>query len=404
MSSMKEFGFTNPILIDSAGEVIAGHGRLLAAGRLGIDLVPTIVLPHLTEVQKRALRLADNKIGLNAGWDEQLLKAELEEILDVSGLDFEVSAIGFETGEIDVLLASSDTPDPDDEVPAVKDVAISQEGDLWLMGRHRLLCADARIPESYERLLQRESAALVFTDPPYNLPIDGHVSGLGKVKHGEFKLASGEMTSEEFAQFLIASLGPMARASTPGAVHFVCMDWRHLAEMLAAARDVYSAQLNLCVWNKTNAGMGSLYRSKHELVFVFRVGEGAHTNNVELGKFGRHRSNVWDYPGASSFGAGRDQTLAMHPTVKPVAMIADAIKDCSKRNDVVLDGFAGSSSTLIAAERTGRRGFGIELDPAYVDVSLERWVELFKTQPVLEATGESWEAVAARRLRERKSS
>ena len=401
VESIQRFGFNNPILIDEDGEIVAGHGRAMAAKEVELELVPTIVIRGLSDAQKRAFRLADNKIALNASWDEALLREELEAILAIEAdLDFDVTATGFETGEIDVLLGPAAAPDADDEVPPVEDdlPSISQPGDLWAFGPHRLLCGDARDAESYSKLLEGAVADMVFTDPPYNVPIDGHVTGHGRYRHKNFAMASGEMSKAEFTTFLAQSIGAMVNASADGAVHFVCMDWRHLDDVLAAAQPLYSEWLNLCVWNKSNAGMGSLYRSKHELVLVFKVGRRPHINNVSLGRLGRHRSNVWDYAGATSFGRDRNKTLAMHPTVKPVGMVADAIRDCSNRGDRVLDGFCGSGTTLIAAERAGRVVYGMEIDPHYVDVAIRRWIQTFKSEPVLLGTSEAWPAVETRRL------
>ncbi len=243
-------------------------------------------------------------------------------------------------------------------------------------------------------------ADAAFTDPPYNVAIDGFAGGKGKVRHREFAHASGEMTASEFTAFLRDALGASASVSRDGAVHFVCMDHRHIRELLDAAGEVYAAQLNLCVWNKSNAGMGSLYRSKHELVFVFRVGETQHLNTVELGKHGRSRTNIWDYPSVNTFGGSRQQDLALHPTVKPTSMVADAICDVTRRGDVVFDGFLGSGTSLIAAERVGRVFRGVEVDRLYVDLALMRWSVMTGQDPVLEETGESFEQVRKRRLAE----
>jgi DNA modification methylase len=253
--------------------------------------------------------------------------------------------------------------------------SVAKPGDLWLLGEHRILCGDSLDPRSYERLLGGERAAMVFTDPPYNVPIEGHVSGLGAVKHREFSMASGEMSEAQFTDFLTRLCKLAAQHSDDGSLHYVFMDWRHLAELLAAGKAAYSELKNLCVWAKTNAGMGSLYRSQHELVAVFKNGKSSHHNNVQLGRFGRHRSNLWTYPGMTSIARATDEgaLLEMHPTVKPVRLVADAILDASARRDIVLDPFLGSGTTLIAAERVGRRARGIELDPAYVDVAIRRW-------------------------------
>jgi DNA modification methylase len=327
----------------------------------------------MTEAEKRAYIIADNRLAELAGWDEQLLAIELQFLLDVE-VDFDVELTGFETADIDRILGGAGVsdepervPEPDPEAPVV-----SRPGDLWAIGRHRIFCGDARDRTSFERLLAGEAAQMVFTDPPYNLPIDGHVSGLGTTRHREFAMASGEMSPAEFTSFLRSVFRNFVAFSIDGAIHFTCMDWRHMREILDASDGIYSELKNLCIWAKTNAGMGSFYRSQHELVFVFKAGRGRHINNFGLGEKGRHRTNLWTYAGANTFRHGRMDDLTAHPTIKPSAMVADAILDCSKRGGVVLDAFAGSGATLIAAERTGRRGRVIEIDPAYVDVCVHR--------------------------------
>lgn len=374
--SIKRFGFTNPILITDSSSVIAGHGRLAAAKLLGISKVPTVRLSHLSEVERRAYVLADNKLALNAGWDREILAIELQSLVD---LEFDVEITGFSLAEIDLVLDEARESSPeagdsiDDEIPPFADVAVSRIGDVWTLGRHRLICGDARAAADYSRLLGDETADLVFTDPPYNVPIDGHVSGLGRVRHREFAMGTGEMSQSAFTGFLAETLGNAARSCRDGAIAFVCMDWRHIGELIAAGNQAFSELKNLCVWNKTNGGMGAFYRSKHELVFVFKVGTAAHTNSFGLGETGRYRTNVWDYAGISSISSSRAEELAMHPTVKPVALIADAIRDCSRRGEIVLDCFGGSGSTLIAAEKTGRIARLIEFDPFYCDTIIRRF-------------------------------
>jgi len=382
-NSIKAFGFNVPILIDRNGNVIAGHGRLLACRELGITKVPTLCLDHLTPAQARIFMIADNRLTEIATWDDRLLAQQLKD-LSLLGLDFSLELTGFEIGEIDLRIASlEDLPKPDDdpadllpELPAGPPV--SKIGDLWLLDRHRLLCGSALDSAVFKALMGAERAAMVFSDPPYNVPIEGHVSGLGAIHHRPFPMASGEMDGAEFTAFLAGALRNFAAFSLDGSLHYVCMDWRHLEELLAAARGAYGELKNLCVWVKDKAGMGSLYRSQHELVFVFKHGRNGHRNNVQLGQFSRNRSNIWHYPGARSFSRCGEEgnLLALHPTVKPVALVADAILDCSARGDIVLDGFLGSGTTVIAAERTGRRCFGLELDPGYVDTILRRWQAL----------------------------
>lgn len=401
--SIRQFGFTNPVLIDDDGGIIAGHGRVEAAKLMGLESVPTILLDEMTKEQIRAYVIADNKLAENAGWDRQLLGLELRGLAELD-LDFELTITGFDMGEIDVLIGEAGTAPPEeaDHIPSVDDAPpVTQPGDLWCLGRHRVVCGDATRPESFGRLMEGRKAQMVFTDPPYNVPIDGHVCGLGAVKHAEFAMAAGEMSEVEFVKFLKTVLGNLASHSIDGSMHFVCMDWRHAFELLTAGRSAYSELKNLCVWSKTNGGMGSLYRSQHELVFVFKNGATPHINNVELGRHGRYRTNVWQYAGINAFGAGRDDALTMHPTVKPVALVADAILDCSKRGGSVLDCFAGSGTTLLAAERTGRRGFGMEMDPKYVDVVIKRYQQLTGDDAVDAVTGRTFTETRALRDEER---
>ena len=397
--SIRVFGFTNPVLIDDEAGIIAGHGRVAAAKVLGWTEVPVIRLSQLSEAEKRAYVIADNKLALNAGWDEDLLALELGELATLE-LDFDLTITGFEMAEIDLLIESGGGADPKaDAVPEIDAAAtpVSRPGDLWLCGSHRLFCGDATKPESFAALMQGERAQLVFVDPPYNVPIDGHVCGLGAIRHADFAMASGEMSPAEFTRFLATVFGYLARHSEDGSIHYVCMDWRHVYELLTAASGIYGEQKNLCIWNKDNGGMGSLYRSKHELIFVFKAGTAPHINNVELGKHGRYRTNVWDYAGTNTLRAGRLEELALHPTVKPVALVADAILDCSKRSGLVLDCFLGSGTTLIAAEKTGRRAVGMELDPVYVDTALRRWQEFTGREAIHAETGRSFAAEAAAR-------
>ena len=399
--SIERFGFTNPVLIGECGTIIAGHGRVAAASHLGWQTVPVLALKHLTAAERRAYVLADNKLAMNAGWDRDLLAIELQGLID---LDFDMDCIGFEIAEIDLAIdaardsATERRNERDDAIPLLGSSAVTKLGDLWLLGRHRLICGDARDPNVYDDLLGGDIVDLVFTDPPYNVPISGHVSGLGRIKHREFAFATGEMTSSEFVAFLTESLGGMARRMRNGAIAFVCMDWRHMGELLTAGHAVFSELKNLVVWNKTNGGMGAFYRSKHELIFVFKYGDAPHTNSFGLGDTGRYRTNVWDYAGISSPTASRDEELAMHPTVKPVALVADAIRDCSKRGDIVLDGFGGSGSTLIAADKTGRSARIIEYDPLYCDTIVRRWQKLTGARATMQATGQTFEQCEEQQL------
>jgi DNA modification methylase len=378
--SIEAFGFNVPFLVDRGLKLIAGHGRLAACTLLGINKVPTICLDHLTETQVRAFMIADNRLAEQATWDANLLAEQLRELCDVE-LDFDLEATGFQVGEIDVLLEAASpevkgSSDPADELPETSPSAVTREGDLWLLGPHRVHCGNSLHPESYSALMESHLAAMVFTDPPFNVKIDGHAMGLGAIRHKNFSMAYGEMTPSEFTDFLAQVMRRCALHSVPGSLHYAFMDWRHMSEILAAGNQAYSELKNVCVWVKDNGGMGSLYRSRHELIFVFKNGKESHRNNIQLGQYGRYRTNVWEYPGVNSFSrsaTGEGNLLALHPTVKPVALVADAILDCSSRRDIVLDPFLGSGTTVIAAERTGRTCFGIELDPQYVDTIVRRW-------------------------------
>lgn len=395
-ASIEQFGFINPIVIDADGQILAGHGRYAAACQLGLAEVPTIQIDHLAPAQRRAFMLADNKIGELADWDRDLLKIQLEEL---DSLDFDLGLTGFSVPEIDAILDPG-AAEPEDAVPdAEPGPSVSRPGDLWLLGPHRLVCGSALAAASYAVLMAEERAAVVFADPPYNVPIQGHVSGHGKVRHREFAMASGEMTSDAFTTFLRTTFAHLVDHSIDGSIHFQCIDWRHMREMQAAA-DGHYALKNVCVWAKDNGGMGALYRSQHELVFVFKAGRGAHRNNVELGRHGRNRTNIWSYPGQNTFHRRRSTELAAHPTVKPVALVADALRDVSDRGDIVLDPFCGSGTTILAAERTRRQARCIELDPAYVDVALRRYAEVTGEVPRLAATGQSFVEVAAARAAE----
>lgn len=377
--SLETFGSIVPVLIDQNSRVIAGHGRILAARLLGLTEFPTIRVEHLTDAQIKAFAIADNKLSENSTWDAALLGQQLKALAEVE-LDFSLEATGFEMGEIDVLIEGLEPinggeSDAADSIPDQTTTRVTSVNDLWHLAKHRVLCGNALDPEAYMRLMGKRQAGVVFTDPPYNIPINGHVSGLGKKRHPNFPMASGEMSEPEFTDFLSCVCKHMAGYSRVGSIHFICMDWRHLGELLTAGKEAYDEFKNLCVWAKANAGMGSMYRSQHELVLVFKHGVSPHRNNIQLGQFGRYRTNVWHYPGANSFSRSTEEgnLLELHPTVKPVRLVADAIMDCSARGDIVLDPFLGSGTTVIAAERTGRICYGIELDPAYVDVVVRRW-------------------------------
>ena len=389
-ASITEFGFTNPILIDGHSNVLAGHGRIAAAELLGMMSVPCVRLETMTEAQKRAYVIADNKLALNAGWDDELLASELKDLLADDG-GFDVSLTGFSIAEVDSLVEGLHPEEPgdpeDDALPSLGGGETRcRLGDVWALGPHRLICGSSLDVGIVTALMNGETAQMVFTDPPYNVAIAGNVGGLGAVKHREFAMASGEMTKAEFIAFLRTAFDHLVKFSTNGSIHFICMDWRHMAEMLAAGT-AYTELKNLIVWAKDNGGMGTFYRSRHELVFSFKNGTADHINTFELGQHGRYRTNVWQYRGMNSMAAGRMDELALHPTVKPVAMIVDAIKDVSERGAIVLDLFGGSGSTLIAAHKTGRRGYLCELDPIYCDRILRRWELFAKDDAELVACG-----------------
>lgn len=399
--SMEEFGILNPILVDENCVIIAGEARLQAARQLDLDEVPTIMIGHLTDAEKRAYRIADNKLAEMGKWSNAALLIEFEAIMDAS--EFSVELTGFATAEIDAMqveFTNADVcgePDSADTISELPQQPIAMPGDVWKLGAHRLLCGSCLDPLNWKILLGDDHGVAAFTDPPYNVKIDGHVSGLGKQKHREFAMASGEMSEDEFIAFNQQYLEAMLPHLKDGALLALCMDWRHLFELQSAVRTAGLSPLNLCVWRKSNGGMGSLYRSQHELVVIAKKGKAPHINNVQLGKFGRYRTNVWDYAGANSFGSNRDADLADHPTVKPIALVADYIRDVTNHGDLVLDAFMGSGTTILAAERAGRRAAGMEIDPGYVDVSIRRWQKMTGLQAILEENDDTFEAVAAKR-------
>ena len=377
--SIQTFGFVSPIVVDPEFRVIAGHGRIEAAKSLGRRMVPAISINHLSEAQLRAFMIADNRLAEQASWDDKLLGEHFRALGEVE-LDFDLEATGFEVAEIDLLIegvgpAAKSVTDPADELPQRAEIQVTRPNDLWSLGRHKVFCGDSRDNKTYVLLMDSRQADMILTDPPYNVKINGHATGLGAVQHRNFQMAVGEMTESEFTDFLARTFLLLTSHSVDSSLHYVFMDWRHAGEILAAGKQAYEELKALCVWVKDNGGMGSLYRSQHELVFVFKSGKASHRNNVQLGQFGRYRTNVWNYPGVNSFSrsTAEGNLLELHPTVKPVALVADAIMDCSARGNIVLDPFLGSGTTVIAAERTGRICYGVELDPAYVDTIVRRW-------------------------------
>jgi DNA modification methylase len=402
-NSVAKFGFVAPMVIDRDGVIVCGHGRYFAAKALGLQTVPCVVVDHLSNAEVRALRIADNKLAELSCWNEDALRFEFRDLcdLDLAGaLDFDLQVTGFETAEIDLVLAGDVEEEAEDDAetigePAPGQLAVTKAGDLWGAGGHRVLCGDALDRVSYATVLGDEAPSMVVTDPPYNVAVQGHVRTGTDNRHREFAMASGEMSGDEFVTFLKTFIACAIASLPEGGIVMIFMDWRHIDQLILAGKASGLELINLCVWNKTNGGMGSLYRSKHELVCVFKKPGAAHVNNVELGRYGRYRTNVWDYAGVNSFGPSRTADLADHPTVKPTALVADAIMDVSHRGDIVLDPFGGSGATLLAAEKTGRRARLIELDPLYVDVAIRRWQALTGKAAVHLATGETFDARAS---------
>lgn len=399
---IERFGFLVPIIIDQNNMIVAGHGRWLAAKRRGLKKVPIIRAHFCDDAERQAFGLADNKLAELSRWNQDVLSGNLEILFDGG---FDISSIGFSTADLDFAIVNDveEKPSKGEEVelPDPEEQAVSRVGDLWLIGPHRLYCGDTRDVASWEALLDNDRAQLVFGDPPYNVPINGHVSGTGR--HREFLAGAGELTAPEFTAFLRQTFRNCVRFSANGSIHFQCMDWRHTREMLDAGDGVYSEFKQLIVWVKSNGGMGSFFRSRHELVFVFKAGTGKHVNNFGLGETGRYRTNVVEYAGANTFRKGRAEDLAAHSTVKPTALVADFILDCSNRGDLVVDPFIGSGTTLIAAHKTKRRGAGIELDPLYVDTALKRLVKVSKLTPVLAGDGRTFDEIAAERLQKKEA-
>ncbi len=380
--------FPLPIPIGKNNIVIHGQVFVEAARRMGMDAIPVVRFENLNEEQERLIRIALDRIAEDGEWNKQDMAIELRELQILLN---DLTITGFEIEEINLMLDLNSDDDPDDDIPPpLGDPPVTQTGDLWVMGEHKLLCGDSLQKKSYEALLGEERADVVFIDEPYNVKVDGHVGGKGKIKHSEFAMASGEMSVDQFTEFLSTSKKHLATYCRKGAIIFGCMDWRHIREMMDSALAAKLDMINLICWCKDSAGMGSLYRSQHELVFVFKNGKGKHTNNVQLGSNGRYRTNVWQYPGVNSFGSGRMDELAMHPTVKPTAMVMDALKDCSNRGDIVLDSFGGSGTTLIAAEKSGRKARLIEIDPGYCDVSVRRWQVLTGQDATHAETGKTF--------------
>jgi len=398
--SIKEFGFNNPILIDENNEIIAGHGRFEAAKIMQLDTVPAIRLSHLNEAQKRAYRLADNKISENGGWNTDLLHLEISELETICN-DFDITITGFEDVEIDVMNNPLEKKSADkklNQIPYIpENEIISKIGDIWIMGNHRIICGNSLQPKTFQKLIGDKVADMILQDPPYNVKISGHVCNSGSIKHKEFAMASGEMKSDEFRKFLSSNFALCEQYLKDGGLSYNFMDWRHMGEIMTAGNETYTNLQNMCVWVKSSGGMGSLYRSQHELCFIFKKGKESHTNNVELGKNGRYRTNVWHYAGVNSFGQHKND-IKLHPTVKPVEMLRDAILDVTKRGDIILDSFLGSGSTLIASEKSGRICYGIEFEPLYIDTTIRRFKELFGIDAIRKSDGKTYPELLSEKL------
>ncbi len=395
-SSISALGFCVPLLVGRDNEIIHGEVRYEAAKQLGLDRLPCVRIGHLSPEEQRVLRLAVNRLAEKGQWDLDALKIEFEELIL---LDAPIEIAGFSPAEIDQIVIG-DGADGLEQGPLEPDsaTAVARVDDIFQLGPHRIVCGDATDPSVLARLLEGDAAArLVLTDEPYNVKVTGNVT---RGDHREFVMASGEMTDAEFLAFNGAWIATVLPYLCDGGILGTYIDWRGLPTVHSAVVNLGLIPLNLIVWAKTNAGMGSLYRSQHELLPLFRKGTAPHVNNVELGKRGRWRSNVWTYPGASSLGSDARRGFKDHPTVKPTAMLEDALLDLTNRGDLVIDPFLGSGSTLIAAEATGRVCRGVELDPLYVDVIIRRYEAATGDPAVLVESGETFQALGARRARE----
>jgi hypothetical protein len=397
--SIEQFGFNDPIEVDENSRIVSGYGRYLAAKQLGMKEVPVIRYSHLSLAKQRAYAIAANKIAEHSEWDLEVLGEDFK-LFNDPDINIDPRDTAFTTVEIDNIFQDLEVSGDQDSIDDVERVEpdqrpVTKPGDMWQMDEHWLLCADAREPENYDTLMGAELAQIVFMDSPYNVPNQGHVSKRDGVR--EFAMAGGEMSAPQFIEFQDRICVNIRASVKPGAVIYTCIDHRHLFELRAAADRAFGPHKNMCVWVKTNAGMGTFYRSQHEIIMVYVAPGGTPTNNFRLGGAGRHRSNVWEYPGLSSFGRDREKTVAMHPTVKPVAMVEDALRDCSNRGEIVLDPFGGSGTTLIAAERTGRKARLIEIDPLYCDCTVRRWQKLTGKAARLADGGATFDEVESRR-------
>lgn len=398
--AIAQFGFTVPILIRGA-EIIDGHARIAAAEALGLERVSAIDCSHLGEGEARTLRIAVNRLAEKGAWDIDELRIEMGELID---LEIDLDVTGFTLEEQDIILldplGEDETGESECEPAPPPEVPVSRLGDRWVLGEHVIVCGNSLEAETYEALLGDQKVEVVLTDPPYNVPIKGNVSGLGKKVHDEFVMASGELDASQWQDFLDTLMVRMGENSATGAVIFAFMDWRSIHRLIEAALSAGLTYANLVVWYKQSGGMGGFYRSAHELVGVFCNGERPATNNIVLGAHGRDRTNVWSVPGANRRGSSAGAMLAKHATPKPVELCVDALLDVSRRGDLVLDAFLGSGTTLIAAEKCGRVCRAIELDPRFVDVAILRWEELTGEEAVHAASGETFAVVAEHRRTE----
>ena len=376
--AIKKVGYTAPVIIKEDGEIIAGELRLLAAQELKLEKIPAITLDNLTEKEADAIRIMDNRIAQDSVWDFQILNKELTKLFEY---DFKFEDFGFDTIEYDQIFIETDLNEKQVHNSEKESATwleanipkVVKEQDLWRLGDHFILCGDSLNEKSYQALMQDELAQIILCDPPYNCKINGHVCGLGKIKHEEFKMASGEMTNAEFAQFIAKFMQNLIKFSQKGSLHYLFMDWKGINTLLTEGLKQYNELINLAVWNKKVGGMGAFYRSQHELIAILKNGKEKHQNHIQLGKNGRYRTNVWDYSGIRATSGADVELLNLHPTVKPIAMLHDVLLDASSKNDIVLDCFGGSGSTLLAAERCKRRARLIEINPRYVDVTIWRW-------------------------------
>ena len=397
--SISDFGFLNPVLVDDELRIVAGSGRVEAAKMLGMTTVPAIRIEHLTEAQRRLFAIADNVTPEGVEWKQNELVLELKEI-ELLEPQIELTSSGLSIAQIDTMFGRARTEElaeADDALPDPPAEAVNEVGDMWQLGRHRFACGDARNPAILAALMEGRQARLFLSDPPWNLKIEGVVSGKGKNKHRDFVLGAGEMSRSEFVSFLNDSIAAVQPILMDGALLYLFMDWRNLDALTEAALARKLEQKNLLVWCKDNAGLGLLYRSQHELIALFKHGAQPHLNNIRMGQEGRNRSNVLFYPGANSFVKGRTEALAAHPTSKPVALLADLILDVTAPGDMIVDTFGGSGSTLIAAERMDRVCSMAELHPPYADGIIRRFEALTGIEAVHIGSGLSFAALAVER-------